>query len=151
MYANRFRGRGKTLYTVCNATGFTFAGPVLELDVGRDEHVFDLTRSREADLRPADGRPARVHLFLPRDGVACLAVLPKVLEIGREDEAIVVRAKEGARAGEVRLCDATGKPLAVRSAAETVRFEPGTWPKDAAPACIKLMADGRLVDASAVP
>ena len=152
VYANRFRGGGKTLYTVCNATGFTFDGPALALEVPQGAHVFDLTRGREAHVAPADGGGARVRLFLPRDGVACLAVLPRVLEVARDGEAFVVRVAEDARPGEIRLTDAAGKALVSRPAAETVRFAAGDVPAAAAGAvCVRLLAGGRLVDAVAVP
>jgi hypothetical protein len=152
VYANRFRGGGKTLYTVYNATGFTFDGPALAVRVPEGAHVFDLTRGDEAEVRRADGGRARVRLFLPREDVACLAVLPQVLEVAGDGAAVVVRVADGARAGEVRLCGADGAPLAVRPAAGTGRFEfGGRRGRAGAPLSVRLLAGGRLVDAAAVP
>ena len=87
-----------------NAAGHTIDGPVLAIDLPPGRRVVNLLPGRDADLRPADNGPGGVaaaagrgvspgsdvstdagrrppaqrkiiHLYLPRDDVACLAIL----------------------------------------------------------------------------
>ena len=65
---------------IYNATGMSFFGPVLALDLASDEHLFDLLHGRE--LEPvADGRGAVVDVFLEPARIAELECIPVV---GRE-------------------------------------------------------------------
>ncbi|HOD51196.1 MAG TPA: hypothetical protein PLJ71_15965 [Candidatus Hydrogenedentes bacterium] len=152
IYANRFGAGPKTIHTLYNATGMSFFGPVLALDLASDEHLFDLLHGRE--LEPvADGRGAVVDVFLERGGVTCIARFPKRISVQSDGADIVVSVAgdvpEGAR---VAVCDARGLRLAeapiVESTAGFVRAE---LPMDRPAVCIKLMNGGVLVDAVAVP
>jgi len=71
VYANRFGSGKKTLWTLYNATGHTVDAPLIHVDVSRDQHVVDLLTGEEL---PTQGG---VRLWLPRNGVACIARLPK--------------------------------------------------------------------------
>jgi hypothetical protein len=73
VYANRFRTEGKTLYTLYNATGHTFAGPVLRVPLGKDQQVTDLLGGAQLSVKRHDAT-ATVSLYLPRDSAACLLV-----------------------------------------------------------------------------
>lgn len=72
VYANRFSAAGKTIYTLYNATGHTFYGPVLRIPCAEDEHIIDLLNGTEADWSPEDGH-AVIRAFLARDDVAAVA------------------------------------------------------------------------------
>jgi hypothetical protein len=71
VYANRFGSGRKTLWTLYNATGHTVDAPLLHVDVSRDQHVVDLLTGEELSTQGG------VRLWLPRNGVACIARLPK--------------------------------------------------------------------------
>jgi len=152
VYANRFGGKQKTVYTLYNATGHTFAGPVLRLAVGRGEHVFDLLSCREADCEAGkDG--AEVRVFLSRDHVACLARLPARLAVGRAGDSLKTSVHGDTSGLRVSVCDRNGEPLLSQPARgdENV-FDLGSLTRDGpSPACVKLLDATRLVDIAAVP
>ncbi len=81
VYANRFSAGEKTIWTLYNATGHTYAGPVLKIELKPGEHVFDLLRGREADVA-REGGAAVVRCFLPRDESACLIRRPHRPRVG---------------------------------------------------------------------
>jgi hypothetical protein len=152
VYANRFTAGEKTLYTVYNASGHTFAGSVLKLELEPGEHLFDLLCCREADVRSDNGR-SLVHLFLPRDEVACLARLPKRLSVARTEESLKVTVRGVAQerpACTVTLCDGQGQALLSAAVAlGAARLDLSELPQGGPPpACVKLCAGARLVDAA---
>jgi len=149
VYANRFSAPQKTLWTVYNATGHTFAGEVLAVPLLPDTHCFDLLRCREADVRTCGGE-AVVHLFLARDDVTCLALLPKRLSVNRTEDAIEVTVRGAAAGRTVNLCDAEGQAvLTAPVIGGTARFAPAALPAGSPPpSCVRLHVDGRLVDAA---
>ena len=151
VYANRFRAGAKTFYTLLNATGHSFAGPVLSLNVGPDEHVFDLLRGREAEWHR--GRQAfQVETFLVRDGVTCLAKLPARLAVKAAGRAIEVVVRDSRPAWQIHVCDAEGKSLVSVAAAATTRLNLAELGGKAKTALyVKLMDGPRLVDAAALP
>jgi hypothetical protein len=75
VYANRFGFGKKTLWTLYNATGHTYEGPVLEVDVAKGQKLVELLSGRE--LAVGAGGKQKVGLYLPRNGVACVARLPR--------------------------------------------------------------------------
>ena len=75
VYANRFGSGKKTLWTLYNATGHTVDGPVLEMDVAKGQRVVELLSGRE--LSVSAGGKQNVSLYLPRNGVACVARVPR--------------------------------------------------------------------------
>lgn len=76
VYANRFSAGKKTLWTIYNATGHTVDGPVLEVDVAKGQRLLELLSGKE--LTGGAGGKRQISLYLPRDGVACVARLPRV-------------------------------------------------------------------------
>jgi hypothetical protein len=76
VYANRFSAGEKTIWTLYNATGHTYAGPALKIELKPAEQVFDLLRGQEAEI-VREGGAAVVRCFLPRDESACLIRRPK--------------------------------------------------------------------------
>jgi hypothetical protein len=151
VYANRFRSGEKTFYTLLNATGHSYAGPVLSLDVGPGEHVFDLLRGREAELHR--GRQAsQVRTFLVRDDVTCMAKMPTRLTIKRAELTIEATVRDPRPTWQVRLCDVEGKPLlSVAAEAKTKLDLAPLGAKAKAARYIKLTDGLRLVDAAASP
>ena len=151
VYANRFRGEGKTFYTLYNATGHTFAGAALRVPVDEGKHLFDMLRCADADWKAAEGG-AEVSLFLERDDVACLAVLPARLTAKRTGDIVEVAARQARRNWRLCLCDKDGEPLATAPSPRAASFDLAALPKGSPlPACIKLLAGTRLVDVAAVP
>ena len=149
VYANRFEATGKRVFMLYNATGHTFFGDVLSMDVEPQNHVFDLLNCREVAGGSGAG-PVTAKAFLERDGVACFVRLPVRLAGRREGEDLVVAVRYPSKGLHVRLCDSDGQPLAEKAAAESVRFDLNGV-KEGAPACVKLLEEGRLVDALGLP
>lgn len=150
VYANRFEGGGKAFYHLYNAAGHTVHGPVLELRPGPGRHVVELLSG--AALTPAGERQA-VALWLERDDVACIAVLPERLrEVRREGQTLSLRV-EGDPAGCILvLAAADGAVLASRPAAPGEnRLDLAALPGNPAPALAKLLRDGALQDAHPLP
>lgn len=145
LYANRFDGPGKTLFTLYNAMGHSFEGPALGLKPGQGQHLFDLLGSRE--VAAADGV---VRIFLPRDDVACLALLPDQLSASRSDASLDIAVAAATDGDRLRLCDKDGKVLSEQSA-HAGNNSIGLQQIEGNAACVKLMRDNRLIDAEAVP
>lgn len=151
VYANRFRQGEKTIYALYNATGHSFAGPVLSIDLADGEHLFDLLRGAEADCRPtADG--FILHAFLGQDDVACFVRLPKRLTVERAGETVQVSVAGVQDGWQLSLCGADGHPLATEPAGTgVVSFQLSQLPRNAVPVYAKLFADAELIDATALP
>ncbi len=108
VYVNRFTAGAKTLYHVYNATGHTFAGPVLRLKPGPGEHVVDLLGQDEAAVDSSGA----IRAALTRDGLACLARLPRMLSAIRHGERLRVTARGALRGDRLVLSGADGEELA---------------------------------------
>ena len=148
VYANRFRGGGKTMYMLYNATGHAFEGPALKMSVAAGQHVFDMLNCREVSHNKGV-----VRVFFLRDDVLCLAVLPDRLTVRRTGKTLEV-AIRGDHAGcEVRVCDKEGRPLLSRAAVgDAIRFDLTQIAQtNMSPACVKLLKNGLLIDVAAVP
>lgn len=168
IYANRFQGAGKTLYLLDNACGHSHAGPVLELAVGPDQHLVDLLHAgavrtvdppvtAAASPKPPAKKPARpmpVEFFLLRGEVGCLAVLPKRLAVQVTAAGVQVAAPQAPAESRLVVCKDDGKPLldvsfnAQQPLVLNCRAM-GLGPRQ--PALLKLLHDGRLVDAVPLP
>lgn len=159
IYVNRFSAGDKTLYHLYNASGHTFEGPALAIVLDPDkQHLFDLLNAREIPKRRAARSPERegdlseIQLYLPRNEVACIARLPRLLEVRRE-EAILkveVRLPEGSGKGTLVLATRDGERLATQTARPGLNeiTLPASGKK---PACVKLLAEDVLLDAFEVP
>ncbi|MGD9495913.1 MAG: hypothetical protein AB7Y46_06360 [Armatimonadota bacterium] len=158
VYVNRFAAPGKTLYHLYNATGHTFEGEALAVPLAAGEHLFDLLAGAEVEpVARADGL-AGVHLYLPRDEVACIAQLTRLLAVTRAAEALRVHVdlpgSAAASPGECTLVVADGEGQALGSQAALAganTIDLSALPADSAPACVKLLRGGQLVDIAAVP
>ena len=151
VYANRFQEGQKTIFTVYNATGHTFAGPVLDVDVPPQQHVFDLLRGAEADCRQNAGG-TRIDLYLPQDDVACLLRVPKRLALQQAGMKLSVTVSGDAADCQARLCSSDGREIAVAAVKDGVAtFEPDGLPKDVKPSLVKLLQRGQLIDIAALP
>ena len=74
VYANRFRTKHKAIYTLYNATGHTFAGPVLRVPLRDGQRGVDLMTGK-AVVGKKEGGHVALDVFLPRGDVACIGVL----------------------------------------------------------------------------
>ncbi|MFW6161306.1 MAG: DUF6259 domain-containing protein [Planctomycetota bacterium] len=152
VYANRFRAKDKTLYTLYNATGHSFAGPAVRMDIGAEEHVFDLLGCKEADFRIRGGY-AEVDLFLPPGQIGCLVRVRRELGVSRRGDVLRASARGGPKSRRICVCDRDGQPLLTQPRREFFNeFDLAALPAAAPPpACVKLLDAGRLVDVVAVP
>ncbi|HUT89048.1 MAG TPA: DUF6259 domain-containing protein [Thermoguttaceae bacterium] len=149
VYANRFRCEGKEIYTLYNGTGHTFYGDVLGKELPPDQHVVDLLRREEAEV-DQQGGPALVRMFLPREEVACLAVLPRRISVARDGDRLNVEVSGRVEDCRVNLCDASGKVLA-SAPVEDDRAAIVLDRPAGEPACVKLCRNNLLLDVAALP
>lgn len=149
LYANRFQAVGKTLYHLYNAVGHTVDGPAMALTVPPGQHLVDLLGGTPVGLVPqAQGQA--VDLWLERDDVACLAVLPERLRDARlADRTLTVRLEGEATGAVLALAAADGTVLATQPAvAGENRLALGDAPATPAPVLVKLLREGTLLDAA---
>ncbi|MGC9319510.1 MAG: DUF6259 domain-containing protein [Armatimonadota bacterium] len=149
VYANRFEAEAKEITLLYNARGFTVEGPLVAAEPREGWHYVELVRCRELAPVPGDAGQA-LSLKLPDGDVACVAHLPRRLSVeatGDQLHATVTGEVEGLT---LVLCSADGAPLVERSAAReaTISLPDGAEPS---PACVKLLRDGRLIDAAPLP
>lgn len=148
LYCNRFRGAGKTMYHVYNAQGHTFEGLALGLPGLKPwEHVVELLSCTELPVVKGC-----VSLYLERDGVACVAVLPRLLVVTREAGTLQVTLKAAGKGDTLALVDAAGRQLVTMDARTGARgLDTTALPADAKPVAVKLLRGGQLVDVAALP
>ncbi len=146
VYVNRFGGGGKTMLHLYNATGHTFDGPVLALAPEPGQHLFDMLALTEVRVEETQAGPA-LHCYLPRDAVACIALLPKLLEVSRAEGRLAVDVKLPERECRLAICDGEGRELLGAPATDGVNAVDA--PAEAV--CVKLLAGRDLVDVAEVP
>lgn len=153
VYVNRFRGDGKTIHHLYNATGHTFDGVALAVDLKAGEHLYDPLGNRElAAVKRADGRGHDVTVYLPRADVACVLQLTRRLAIRREGAKLTVEVKRPAGQHDLVVATANGDEVLrvpARDGANVVDLT--TLPEGAVGACVKLMSGRRMVDLAAIP
>jgi formylglycine-generating enzyme required for sulfatase activity len=95
VYANRWPGKGVTVWTIVNRTGRTVAEPVLQTDAPAGARWFDLWRGTELPPTITEGRALLATDLGP---IGCLAVvtgrkvLPLVRDLARRQAAESLRA-----------------------------------------------------------
>jgi len=156
LYANEFRGGDKTFYLLYNAMGHSYAGRALRLAIPEGHHAVELVRPGVplSVTAASNGKASEIELFVPRDDVAALAVLPALLDLDRDGSKLEVSLANGAPTGKAVLCDADGKLLAEHAIATAT-----PWKCDLAAAglkaggvgLVKLLVNGRLLDALPLP
>jgi len=116
------------------------------------EHLFDMLACAEVEpVGRADGL-AGVRVYLPRDGVACVAQLPRRLAVTRAGAALQVQADLPAGECTLVVANSDGEALASQAAqAGANAIELSALPDDAEPACVKLLRDGQLMDIATLP
>ncbi|OQB86898.1 MAG: hypothetical protein BWX88_00763 [Planctomycetes bacterium ADurb.Bin126] len=166
VYANRFDGgqgeAGKVVWTLYNAAGHTFGGPVLRWPARPGRHVFDLLNLRQADAR-ADGADTVVHVLLARDDVACLASLPSILGPVTRPSPTTLKVNlartqddpTGGPAWRLGVCGRDGELHSLQPARPGENtIDLGEFLKahsNRPPVCVKLVdPSGQLIDAAAV-
>ena len=152
LYANRFRAGAKTLYHLYNAIGHTLSGPALALELKPGQHAVDLLAGRAARLTSQAAGPA-VELWLERDHVACIAVLPERLRgLRLAGQELTVQLEGEAAEGILAVAAADGTVL-FSQAAQTGdnRLSLAALAADATPACVKLLQRGTLQDVCPLP
>lgn len=151
VYANRFSAPQKTIYHLYNASGHTVAGPLLEVNVKADEHLFDLLRGREIVPQRVGNRTV-VSACLPRDAILCVARLPRLLRLVRSGSTLSVTVARAPTDAVLAVCDAEGKRLLTAPARTGQnRLDLAGLPADAKPVCVKLLSGRDMKDAVEIP
>jgi len=150
VYANRFRGAGKTIWHLYNATGHTFDGVALAVELADGQHLFDLLGCREVEPLPRQDGLAGVTVYLERDDVACIVRLEDRLDVAREGDTLRVQADLPEGDCGLIVADANGQELLTQAAAANATFDLSQLDEDAQAACVKLLRDGQLVDVGEV-
>jgi hypothetical protein len=152
VYANRFRSGRRTITMLYNATGRSLNAALLDVSRVAGCHYVDLLGCREFVCRNFGPCQAAAG-FLGRANVACLACLPARLKVQTGDEALVVHVEPTEPGGELRICDRNGRILWSRPSAKDLshRIQRKDLAAGAAPACVKLLSGGQLVDMVPLP
>lgn len=146
VYVNRFSDQTKTIYHLYNATGHTFEGTALAVQLQPGEHLFDLIACREVQPELREGL-AWVSCYLPRDEVACIVQLPRRLTVTRAGQTLTVEVTDLEEECELVVADVDGVVLlaqparAGRNALDLSAVEAGKTP-----ACVKLRRGGQMLD-----
>jgi hypothetical protein len=147
VYANRFTAGGKTFFHLYNATGKDYSGPVLKIVKPAGHHVFDMLNCKEL---AAEGSTPTVELSLKNDDVACVALLPALLETKREGDLLRVSAKVKLDAQKLSVCGPDGGNLLFQDLKDGEnQMDLSLLPKADAPepAAVKLLdSNGLLLD-----
>jgi hypothetical protein len=152
VYANRFRNGPRTITMLYNATGRSLNAALLDVSRVAGCHYVDLLGCREFTGGIHGPYPAAAG-FLARGNVACLAGLPARLKVRTSDEAFVVHVEPTEPGGELRICDRNGRILWSGPSAKDLprRIRRKDLAAGAAPACVKLLSGGQLVDMVPTP
>ena len=150
VYANRFASGGKTFYHLYNATGHTFRGPAIAIGLAPDQHAFDMLECKPAGV-VGPGRQRSLEVYLPRADVACIAVLPKLLRARQEGGMLIVESSVTAKGAALAVCGKDGMSLMTQELhAGVTRVDMTSLPREAKPACMKLLQHGALRDVVSV-
>jgi hypothetical protein len=157
VYVNRFVGVGKALYHLYNASGSTYEGVALAVPVKENQHVYDLLNCEEPGTNEMPGRSETyVHVYIPRNDVACVGVFPRLLDVSREENTLTV--KHGVRVMPkgglwLAVASAEGYNLLVSNAGMgDTTLDLSKLTVEGKPACVKLLdGNGQLLDVVSVP
>jgi hypothetical protein len=118
-----------------------------------NEHVFDLFNCREVAANEAvSPAPAEVRIYLPRDDVACLARLPRHLQVKRDGATLHIDNKWPASDSKLVVAGASGERLLTQEAKPgRNEIALGQLREAAKPCCVKLLCHDLLLDATAIP
>ena len=147
VYANRFSGAGKTMLHLYNAAGHTLEAPVIAVPLHDGQHVFDMLELKECPVQDSPQGKVLTR-YMPRDAVACIAVLPKALSVTRDGAKLVVATSVPTQGCRLVVCGADSKELVsyvLIGARTEVSVPPGK-----APVCVKLLKGRDLVDVAEV-
>jgi hypothetical protein len=151
VYANCFAAGGKTFFHLYNATGKDYGGPVLNVVKPAKHHVFDMLNCKEL---AAEGSTPTVATCLKNDDVACIAVLPALVEAKREGNLLRISAKVTLSGQKLAVCGLDGGPLLFQDLKDGGnQIDLSVIPKAGAPppAVVKLVnANGLLLDITGI-
>jgi hypothetical protein len=135
-----------------NASGYTFDGIAMAVSLAPDEHLFDLLGCMEVAHTDLPGAVA-VRIHLPRNDVGCIVRLPRRLQqVERSGDALTVEIDRLPGRCQLAVADGEGRILLARPArAGDNALDLGELDVPGRPACVKLLADGALVDVTELP
>lgn len=138
IYANCFRGGGKTFTTLHNATGHTVDAPILTVRPTEDTHFMDMLRGIELTPTVVNGRTT-IALGFKRDVTRVIAQLPRILTLAGG----CVDLHGDAEGVELVVADTKGTVLAELSPGAALPV----LPDNASPLLVKALRHGLLLDA----
>ncbi len=152
IYINRFSDGDKTLFHLYNASGYTFDDIAMAVSLAPDEHLFDLLGCMEVAHTDLPGAVS-VRIYLPRNDVGCIVRLPRRLrQVERSGDALTVEVDRLPGQCQLAVADGEGRILLARPAtAGHNTLDLGELDVPGRPACVKLLADGALVDVTELP
>ncbi|MHB0947249.1 MAG: hypothetical protein ACYC3B_08755 [Sedimentisphaerales bacterium] len=145
VYANYFGANGKKFYTIYNKNDSQVQGQLIKTESGSGYHCVELLYDEEAVYDEASGKASLS--ILPWD-VVCLARLPKVLEIKRQNGMIDIVVKRNVKDGIVKIYTDddnginTGEKFTIRN--NSVKIDAGKY--QGKRLIIKLFEGGYLLD-----
>ena len=149
VYANRFGSGAKTLWTLYNATGHTVDEPLLAVTLRDDQHVVNLLGGEEFSATAS--RELRVSRWLSRGGVACIARLPRLIALARNDDQLSVTLKVAGARHRLVVCNEAGEALlSAPASAKRLNLDLNDT-KEKKPRCVKLMQGDTLLDVAVIP
>ena len=151
VYVNRFHGAGKTIWHMFNATGHTFEGQALAIEIPDGHHLFDLLECRQVEPTVRADGLAGVSIYLERTEVASIIQLPRRLHLTRQGDALHVRAELPAGNCRLVVASVSGEHLLSEPAAADAVLDLSQISGDQRGACVKLLCDGQLVDVAELP
>lgn len=168
VWANRWLGNAKTLYTLCGTDPAGHRGALLKLPHSDDVHYVDLWRCRPLQPVVQDGCDALscdVDPYEPGVGIpigngdyspGCIAVLPNILKVSRHLETLTIELDEPLYGGVVEVWldrivpDKEPLRRAVAGHVEIDLYRESGYTNDAI--IVRLLdADGQMVDMAVLP
>ena len=145
VYVNAFSGPDKTIYTVYNARHDPVEGDLFEIEHEEGYHFVDLMRGLNVGATERGGRTV-IGLTMPPRSVACIAKLPKLIEIVPDESRLILDLARPLRDGSGMILVQSNKPY-WKFRIDGDRYAV-TWPTyKRKPLFVKIYEEDRLVDA----
>ena len=72
IYINRFDGRNGTIFTVYNASGYTYKGEIIDIPLKQNETIYDIINEKECEIERYGNNRAKVKIYIEKNDTACL-------------------------------------------------------------------------------
>ncbi len=72
IYINRFTKDGNSIFTIYNTNKFTYKGPVLEIELKKDEELVDIINNQPVEIEKIGRDKAIIKMYIERGDVAAI-------------------------------------------------------------------------------